>query len=43
MDYHAAVHDAFGYLLVYHDIGPGYDYLDDSWFNDDNALAGQKS
>ena len=26
MAYHSAVHDAFGYLLKFHKIGPGYDY-----------------
>ena len=39
--YHSAVHDAFGYLQVYHKEGPGYDYLENSLFGDDNKLAGQ--
>ena len=26
--YHAAVHDAAGYLYVYHGVGPGYTYGD---------------
>ena len=26
MAYHSAVHDAFGYLISYHKIGPGYNY-----------------
>jgi len=25
--YHSAAHDAFGYLITYHNIGPGYNYL----------------
>ena len=28
MAYHAAVHDAFGYLITHYDCGPGYNYLD---------------
>lgn len=29
--YHAAVHDAFGYLITYHDKGPGYNYIKSKW------------
>lgn len=25
--FHSAAHDAFGYLLNYHEVGPGYKYL----------------
>ncbi|XP_066928123.1 uncharacterized protein [Clytia hemisphaerica] len=25
--YHSAAHDAFGYLITHHDVGPGYNYL----------------
>ena len=39
--YHSAVHDAFGYLINYHSIGPGYDYMHHSHFNKSNPLAGQ--
>ena len=27
MAFHSAVHDAFGYLLNFHQTGPGYKYL----------------
>lgn len=39
--YHGVVHDAAGYLYNYHDQGPGYDYLDKSWLETSNCLAGQ--
>ena len=39
--YHSAVHDAFGYLHNFHNIGPGYDYLDQSKLKKNNPLAGQ--
>jgi len=29
--YHAAVHDAFGYLIQHHGKGPGYNYLNTKW------------
>ena len=45
MAYHSAVHDAFGYLKVTHDVGPGYNYLNkSSYFHTDdteNCMAGQ--
>ncbi|XP_057290028.1 uncharacterized protein LOC130612692 [Hydractinia symbiolongicarpus] len=41
--YHSAVHDGFGYLKLYHDIGPGYDYLSKNWLCDNNMMAGQIS
>ena len=43
MAYHSAVHDAFGYLLTSHGIGPGYNYLNNSRINEKNSLSGQKS
>ena len=43
MAYHSAVHDAFGYLLNYHGIGPGYNYLNDSRIDGKNPLSGQLS
>ena len=44
MAYHSAVHDAFGYLITYHNIGPGYDYLG-AWslFESHMPLSGQLS
>ncbi|XP_057289977.1 uncharacterized protein LOC130612648 [Hydractinia symbiolongicarpus] len=39
--YHAAVHDAFGYLFYSHGIGPGYDYLNKKWLSNGNMFAGQ--
>ena len=45
MAYHSAVHDAFGYLKVIHDVGPGYNYLNkSSYFHTDDTdsfMAGQ--
>ena len=42
MAYHSAVHDAFGYLITKHKVGPGYDYLNGSTFFDtSNCLSGQ--
>ncbi|XP_032233716.2 uncharacterized protein LOC116616022 [Nematostella vectensis] len=43
--YHAAVHDACGYLLTYHGLGPGYNYLGHKWtFHPTNSFfAGQYS
>ena len=41
MAFHSAVHDAFGYLYSYHEIGPGYDYLGTSSLDEDNPMAGQ--
>jgi len=42
MAYHSAVHDAFGYLMTSHGVGPGYDYLHEStFFAADHPLAGQ--
>ena len=40
MAYHTAVHDAFGYLKVFHDTGPGYDYMESSPLDDDYFMAG---
>jgi len=44
MAYHSAVHDAFGYLITYHDVGPGYDYLG-AWslFESKTCMSGQLS
>lgn len=41
MAYHSAVHDAFGYLLNFHQTGPGYDYMNNSYLSTDNCMAGQ--
>ena len=41
MAYHAAVHDAFGYLITFHEKGPGYDYLKKSVLSKYNPLSGQ--
>ena len=45
MAYHSAVHDAFGYLRVTHEVGPGYNYLDRTSIfhtnNTDSCMAGQ--
>lgn len=41
MAYHSAVHDAFGYLLTFHGIGPGYDYLKKSVLSKYNPISGQ--
>lgn len=42
---HGTVHDAAGYLLNYHNDGPGYNYLesDMEFFDTTNPLAGQMS
>lgn len=42
---HGTVHDAAGYLLNYHDEGPGYNYRDSSFeiFGSDNPMSGQMS
>ncbi len=41
---HGTVHDAAGYLLNAHGVGPGYNYLEKSWELDTtNPLAGQTS
>ncbi|XP_031556044.1 uncharacterized protein LOC116292829 [Actinia tenebrosa] len=41
--YHSAVHDASGYLYLYHGIGPGYNYIDSKWtiFNTSNPMCCQ--
>ncbi|XP_065670456.1 uncharacterized protein LOC101239989 isoform X3 [Hydra vulgaris] len=42
--YHAAVHDAFGYLKTFHNIGPGYNYLGGiSAVETGNCMSGQTS
>jgi len=41
MAYHSAVHDGFGYLKTWHDVGPGYDYLGQHWLSASNCMAGQ--
>ncbi|XP_066912933.1 uncharacterized protein [Clytia hemisphaerica] len=41
MAYHAAVHDAFGYLITFHKKGPGYDYLKKSVLSKYNPFSGQ--
>ena len=39
---HATVHDAYGYLLTCHNVGPGYQYVDGwSVFDSTNPLGGQ--
>ncbi|XP_012554498.2 uncharacterized protein LOC100205034 isoform X1 [Hydra vulgaris] len=44
MAYHAAVHDAFGYLKTFHNVGPGYNYLGGvSAVETENCMAGQTS
>ena len=43
MAHHSAVHDGFGYLINFHETGPGYDYMYKSFFDTDNPLAGQFS
>ncbi|XP_047134510.1 uncharacterized protein LOC124812239 [Hydra vulgaris] len=41
---HAAVHDAFGYLKTFHNIGPGYNYLGGfSAYETEKCMAGQMS
>ncbi len=44
MAYRSAVHDAFGYLITFHNTGPGYDYLG-AWslFESKTPLSGQLS
>ena len=39
--YHSAVHDAFGYLINFHQKGPGYDYMKKSKLGRFNPLSGQ--
>ena len=39
--YHSAVHDAFGYLKTDHGVGPGYDYMHNSWFKNTRPISGQ--
>ncbi|XP_066919944.1 uncharacterized protein [Clytia hemisphaerica] len=41
MAYHSAVHDAFGYLIIFHRKGPGYDYLKRSVLSKFNPFSGQ--
>ena len=42
--YHAATHDAFGYLYRTYNVGPGYNYLHKcSIFNTYNPLSGHFS
>lgn len=42
--YHSAVHDAFGYLVTYHNIGPGYNYVGShSLLKPSQCMAGQMS
>jgi WXG100 family type VII secretion target len=41
--YHGAVHDAGGYLLNNHNVGPGYNYLGLEDRPADNPLTGQQS
>ena len=43
MAYHAAFHDAFGYLQSFHGIGPGYDYRRVKIFDKTSMFAGQIS
>lgn len=41
---HGVVHDAAGYLLNAHGVGPGYNYLNADWeLDSSNPLAGQSS
>lgn len=41
MAYHGAVHDAFGYLITWHNIGPGYDYRIGMKKVSENCMSGQ--
>ena len=43
--YHSAAHDAFGYLITYHKVGPGYNYLGASGevLNPSRCMSGQIS
>lgn len=43
LGYHAAVHDACGYLYKYHRIGNGYNYLNEEKRDPANPLSGQVS
>merc|ERR1711881_143761 len=39
---HAVVHDAYGYVGLFHNVGPGYNYLAiNSMFSNDNCLSCQ--
>jgi hypothetical protein len=38
--FHGVFHDAGGYLLNFHNMGPGYDYLNRSDFSSNSALTG---
>ncbi len=47
-DYHGAAHDAYGYLINNHQIGPGYEYIDSplnylDGLDTNNPLSGQIS
>ncbi len=41
--YHGVAHDAAGYLYNYHNVGPGYDYLNREGLDRGNPLTGQLS
>ncbi len=41
--YHGAVHDAAGYLINYHNKGPGYDYLGTDNRDTTSPLSGQRN
>lgn len=43
--YHSAAHDAFGYLITHHKVGPGYNYLGASGevLNPSRCMSGQIS
>ena len=41
--YHGIMHDAGGYLLKHHEMGPGYDYLGLEGRNPTHPLTGQES
>lgn len=43
LTYHGVFHDAAGYLYNYHEVGPGYDYLNAESRDTSSPLAGQES
>ncbi len=43
LGYHGVVHDAAGYLFNYHNLGPGYDYLNLEGRDTSSPLTGQQA
>lgn len=43
LSYHGVVHDAAGYLYNYHNLGPGYDYLNREGRDTSSPLTGQQA